>query len=325
VAVGINAGYSLSTGTVAWNTVVGTTAGYSVTTGVGNTLIGGNSTRQSGAGYYITTGSNNTVLGGYDGNQGGLDIRTLSNRIVLSDGDGNPRGYFDDNGNFFVGAFTLTNTGSYFAYSPGNTFADFGHATGVASGVSYQRFFYNGNLIGNVAQDGTGAVAYNTLGTPANGAQLNQTGITFPATQSASSNANTLDDYEEGTWTPTVFGETTAGTTSYTIQTGRYTKIGNLVTCIFRVDWTSATGTGYINIGGLPFTSENVVNAYGGGPINGMGTATVYGANNTQVLQISNNVSYMRVMNIPVGGGQDAPAAVQATGIILATVVYRSA
>ena len=47
------------------------------------------------AGYHITTGSKNTILGRYNGNQGGLDIRTSSNYIVLSDGDGNPRGYWD--------------------------------------------------------------------------------------------------------------------------------------------------------------------------------------------------------------------------------------
>jgi hypothetical protein len=41
----------------------------------------------------MTTGSKNTILGAYSGNQGGLDIRTLSNYIVLSDGDGNPRMY----------------------------------------------------------------------------------------------------------------------------------------------------------------------------------------------------------------------------------------
>jgi hypothetical protein len=42
---------------------------------------------------FMTTGSKNTILGSYNGNYGGLDIRTASNRIVLSDGDGNPRAY----------------------------------------------------------------------------------------------------------------------------------------------------------------------------------------------------------------------------------------
>jgi hypothetical protein len=51
----------------------------------------------------MTTGSKNTILGAYSGNQGGLDIRTASNYIVLSDGDGNPRGVFDGSGNLLVG------------------------------------------------------------------------------------------------------------------------------------------------------------------------------------------------------------------------------
>jgi hypothetical protein len=55
------------------------------------------------------------------------------------------------------------------------------------------------------------------------------TGIAFPATQSASSDANTLDDYEEGTWTTTV--STTSNITGTpTLSNARYTKIGNLVT-----------------------------------------------------------------------------------------------
>jgi hypothetical protein len=45
----------------------------------------------NGAGYYLTTGTKNTIIGQFDGNNGGLDIRTASNHIVLSDGDGNPR------------------------------------------------------------------------------------------------------------------------------------------------------------------------------------------------------------------------------------------
>jgi hypothetical protein len=78
-------------------------------------------------------------------------------------------------------------------------------------------------------------------------------GITFPATQSASSNANTLDDYEEGTWTPSVGTFATTGTT-YTTQEGFYTRIGRQVTI-----WADLTilliGTGSTSqISGNPFT-----------------------------------------------------------------------
>jgi hypothetical protein len=54
------------------------------------------------------------------------------------------------------------------------------------------------------------------------------TGITFPATQSASSNANTLDDYEEGTWT-TTFNSPLNLTGTPAISEATYTKVGRLV------------------------------------------------------------------------------------------------
>jgi hypothetical protein len=49
----------------------------------------------------VTSGQKNTILGKYNGNQGGLDIRTSSNNIVLSDGDGNPRFYYTGSGNYW--------------------------------------------------------------------------------------------------------------------------------------------------------------------------------------------------------------------------------
>ena len=58
----------------------------------------------------MTTGGSNTILGGFSGNQGGLDIRTASNYIVLSDGDGNPRGFFDSNGVYRVGTADAAGT-----------------------------------------------------------------------------------------------------------------------------------------------------------------------------------------------------------------------
>jgi hypothetical protein len=79
-------------------------------------------------------------------------------------------------------------------------------------------------------------------------------GIIFPATQVASANANSLDDYEEGVWTPTVEGSTTAGTYTTTSVTATYTKVGRLVTARFDMSFSAASGgSGYILIGGLPF------------------------------------------------------------------------
>jgi hypothetical protein len=82
-------------------------------------------------------------------------------------------------------------------------------------------------------------------------------GIQFPATQIASADANTLDDYEEGTWTPTVQGTTTAGVATYGTRIGKYTKIGNTVNIMCSLSWTAHTGSGNTLVGGLPFASAN--------------------------------------------------------------------
>ena len=85
--------------------------------------------------------------------------------------------------------------------------------------------------------------------------------VAFPATQSASADANTLDDYEEGTWTPAfAFGGTFNG--SYDTQVGTYTKVGRSVTASCWID-LSAKGstTGTASVTGLPFTSLNVSSA----------------------------------------------------------------
>jgi hypothetical protein len=112
-AVGYQAGLAATTGT--YNTAVGSGAGRSSTTSGNNTLIGGdagaaliggsNTFIGAGVGQLITTGTKNTIIGGYNGNQGGLDIRTASNNIVLSDGDGNPALWYD-------GAGTWNNRGT---------------------------------------------------------------------------------------------------------------------------------------------------------------------------------------------------------------------
>jgi len=105
-AIGYTAGYSVTTGQsntyLGWetgyvnngsfNTFLGRYAGRSATSGLSNTFVGTNS------GYLITAGAKNTIIGTYNGNQGGLNITTSSNHIVLSDGDGNPRFFIKSTG-----------------------------------------------------------------------------------------------------------------------------------------------------------------------------------------------------------------------------------
>lgn len=83
--------------------------------------------------------------------------------------------------------------------------------------------------------------------------------LKFPATQSASSDANTLDDYEEGSFTPVLTFATPGNlAVTYSTQTGFYTKVGRQVTVtilIITSAFTHTTASGNATITGLPFTS----------------------------------------------------------------------
>jgi hypothetical protein len=94
-------------------------------------------------------------------------------------------------------------------------------------------------------------------------AAANGVGVTFPATQVASSDANCLDDYEEGTWTiGLTFGGGSTGITTAT-NTGRYTKIGRQVTVSGNLSLSNkGSSTGIAEIQGLPFTIANSNEAY---------------------------------------------------------------
>jgi len=84
-------------------------------------------------------------------------------------------------------------------------------------------------------------------------------GIDFSnQTPASGMTAELLDHYEEGTFTPTLLGSTTNPTVSYGLQSGEYTRIGNILHCRFSVGTSANTGgAGNIRIGGLPFTQSS--------------------------------------------------------------------
>ena len=113
----------------------------------------------------------------------------------------------------------------------------------------------NGTVGATTANTGAFTTVTTTTSVAVGGATLSGSGsgVQFPATQSASTNANTLDDYEEGTWTPTAGNQTVVG--AFT-SNGNYTKIGSQV--FFRgqvIAATSIAGASGTYIRGLPFTS----------------------------------------------------------------------
>jgi len=119
----------------------------------------------------------------------------------------------------------------------------------------------NGSAPGWTANTGTGNVVRatqpqftNTIGV-GTAASASGSGVSFPATQSPSTDKNTLDDYEEDVWTPTV----TSGSgslTSYTAS-GYYTKVGRHVHATIVISITN-NGTGAGSIAAtLPFTAAS--------------------------------------------------------------------
>ena len=119
---------------------------------------------------------------------------------------------------------------------------------GSAGNAGFHAFEVNGSeklriTYGGDVQVKTGNLVIGTSGK----------GIDFSATSNASGMTNELlDDYEEGTFTPTAFLGTTAQTV--TTATGTYTKVGNTVFFSCRLEGITKSGTGELSIGGLPYT-----------------------------------------------------------------------
>lgn len=109
------------------------------------------------------------------------------------------------------------------------------------------------------------------------GAASTGSGLTFDG-------VNTLANYVTGgTFTPTLAGGTTAGTTTYTLQYGYYTLIGNIVQIIGYINCSAATGTGIIVIGGLPFTIANNTDGQPLGIINLNGVSWLWPTGSTMI------------------------------------------
>jgi hypothetical protein len=172
-------------------------------------------------------------------------------------------------------------------------------------------------LVLNSINGGSVLVGLSTV-VAAGGCLQLKSGITFPATQVASSDVNTLDDYEEGTFTPTIVGSTSAGTGTYTTNTGKYTKIGNVVTFQVYINWTAHTGTGNMRIGNLPFTNGNAFWAGSFGFIANIALTAGYVL--TGYVEASS--SYVTLSQTPVGGGVASDVPIDTAGTIVFSASY---
>ena len=150
--------------------------------------------------------------------------------------------------------------------SPGGDTASVSVATPIIKSPSSLTLQTNGSTTAVTVNTAQGVQVLNTIGVGNATPSTSGAGITFPATQSASSDANTLDDYEEGTWTPTLNFGGTSGVTTYAQRNGTYTKVGNVVTVRSYISITTkSAAAGAATLEGLPFTTNGTTVNYSTG------------------------------------------------------------
>ena len=170
-------------------------------------------------------------------------------------------------------------------------------------------------------------VAYmNSTGLQMTGGSLSLAGTTiipavgqyaFPATQNASADANTLDDYEEGTFTATLTA-TSAGPSTPITTTGAYTKIGKQVTITFGFNDVNTTGaSGGLLVTGMPFGAHASIPTTGAPPM----MYNLPSAQNYSVWYITGTVLNLYQVGNGTGWNQEAISA-GASRYLWSTVTY---
>ena len=158
------------------------------------------------------------------------------------------------------------------------------------TGSTYLPLTIDGTTVG-VLSSGTTIGAFSSTGLAVTGlvdiSAASSGQIKFPATQNASSDANTLDDYEEGTWTPSQgSGLTVIGTFS---SSGTYTKIGRQVTVLFTIGSSTSVActAGGIVTANLPFTARATPDGIGGVYVYGAHASTLVAGNSSIIAYAS--------------------------------------
>jgi Collagen triple helix repeat (20 copies) len=235
-----------------------------------NTVIG------YASGSAITTGTKNTIIGAYSGNQGSLDIRTASNYVVLSDGDGNPRAYWNGANATFNGGLAVTGT---LSSTLGANFATTSGSVGIGTASPANKL--------TLADNSASAMFYGTQ----SGA-----GDLFALANSASekfriTNAGTLSGGTSGT------GYSFSGSapaTSLTLDTSGNLGIGTATAL------ATASGRGNVTINGssnsiLVLGNGGAISGYVFGDANSLGFSAGSGANSRVMTFDTNGTERMRL------------------------------
>jgi len=217
-------------------------------------------------------------------------------------------------------AINFSNTGGQYYFgvdnSVGGRFLGFPYSLNVNTAGAYPIVLSTSN-VARLVIDSTGNALVGVSSANANGGVLQlKSGITFPATQVAATDVNTLDDYEEGTFVPTIVGGTIAGVGVYTGQKGIYTKIGNLVTFQIIIGWTAHTGTGDMTVSGLPFTSNSTSGQWHSVAI-GQNNGIALTASNILTAVIVNSSTSIAFQQYPSGGGGSSSVPIDGTATVV--------
>ena len=155
-------------------------------------------------------------------------------------------------------------------------------------------------------------------------------GINFAATAdtsatNASADGELLDDYEEGTWEPTMADQNDTAFSLNSITIGKYTKIGRQVICSFYIITTSINSAsgGFIKLEGLPFVHENVNYTYGTLSSNfGGGLNIPAGTHVTGYVNTNQSYAIMSTWDLAAGTSSMQPSEWSDNGQIGGTLIY---
>jgi hypothetical protein len=239
-------------------------------------------------------------------NSSGVSLNSLTNKLSISsttynlfdisrfsDNAFGPNFYLVKSRNGTIGGNTIVANGDNLGNitwvgANGTGFTDAAAIRAEVDGTPGASNDMPGRLVFSTTADGAGSVTERMRITSEGYLRLAGAGIQFNGDTAA---ANSLDDYEEGTWTPTITAAGGNPSVTYSIQTGFYTKIGRQVFIQGLIYLSSKSGgSGQARISGLPFSPANVDQNFSVGTVGQMqGFSSFYGNVDGQLIVVRAN------------------------------------